>query len=146
MFTFKRSVPVFYATTEGHTLRNSQEPAEQSLLHTMRQLLLVLVTAGMLGTAADLLLLEHFENAWQLPPLVLIGIALLVVARLFISGGAVAVIAMRVIMICFIAAGCVGILLHYNGNSEFQREIDPAWPAGASLYLSTSIATLARPR
>jgi peptidoglycan/LPS O-acetylase OafA/YrhL len=106
-------------------MRNSQEPAEPSLLHTMRQLLLVLVTAGMLGTAADLLLLEHFENAWQLPPLVLIGIALLVVAWLFISGGAVAVMAMRVMMICFVAAGCVGILLHYNGNSEFQREIDP---------------------
>jgi peptidoglycan/LPS O-acetylase OafA/YrhL len=106
-------------------MHNTQKPAEQVALHTMRQLLLVLVTAGMLGTAADLLLLEHFENAWQLPPLVLIGIALLVVAWLFIGGGPVTVIAMRIIMICFIAVGCVGILLHYNGNSEFQREIDP---------------------
>lgn len=93
---------------------------------TMRRLLLVILTLGMLGTAADLLLLDHFEDVWQLPPLLVIASALLVVAWLVVSGRPVAVVAMRVAMVAFIAVGCAGILLHYNGNSEFQREIDPS--------------------
>ena len=93
---------------------------------TMRRLLLVILTLGMLGTAADLLLLDHFEDVWQLPPLLVIACALLVVVWLVISGRPVAVIALRVSMVAFIVVGCSGMLLHYNGNSEFQREIDPA--------------------
>jgi hypothetical protein len=91
----------------------------------MRRLLLAILTLGMLGTAADLLLLDHFEDVWQLPPLLVIVCALLVVAWLVVSGRPVAVIALRVTMIAFIAVGCAGILLHYTGNTEFQREIDP---------------------
>jgi hypothetical protein len=91
----------------------------------LRRLILVILTVGMLGTAADLLLLKHFEDIWQLPPLLLIGGALLVVVWLVLSGRAMAVMALRMTMIAFIAAGCAGILLHYSGNSEFQREIDP---------------------
>jgi hypothetical protein len=99
---------------------------EPAPLTTMRRLLLVVVTLGMLGTVADLLLLAHYESGWQLAPLMLIGLALLVVAWLVVSGGWRAVAAMRLAMVSLIAAGGVGILLHYGGNSEFQREIDPA--------------------
>ena len=91
----------------------------------MRRLLLVILTLGMLGTAADLLLLNHFEDVWQFPPLLVIVCALLVMAWLVVSSRPVAVVAMRVSMVAFIVVGLAGILLHYNGNSEFQREIDP---------------------
>ena len=39
--------------------------------------------------------------------------------------------AMRILMVLFVAAGFLGIALHYLGNREFQREMDPAlagWP------------------
>ena len=106
-------------------MTNSPERRQRDLI-TMRRLVLVILTAGMVGTAADLVLLGHYESVWQLAPLALIALALLVVTWLFISDGTLAVIVMRVTMIGFIAAGCAGMLLHYNGNSEFQREIDPS--------------------
>src|ERR1700741_1386661 len=99
--------------------------AEPALLTTLRRLLLILVAFGMLGTAADLLLLEHFENGWQMTPLVLIAVALALVVWLFVEATPAALVAMRARMIGFLGAGGLGVLLHYNGNSEFQREIDP---------------------
>jgi hypothetical protein len=99
--------------------------SEPALMATMRRLLLAVVAVGMLGTGADLLLLEHYEDVWQLPPLVLVAIALLVVAWLAATEAPLAVTGMRITMVCFVAAGVAGVFLHYNGNSEFQLEIDP---------------------
>ena len=107
-------------------MTNSSKHINDDASATMRRLLLVILTLGMLGTAADLLLLDHFEDVWQLPPLLMIVLALLVITWLAVSGRPVAVLALRVSMIAFVVVGCAGILLHYRGNSEFQREIDPA--------------------
>jgi hypothetical protein len=106
-------------------MRDQPSYLEQSV-RTLRRLLLVIVTIGLLGTAADLLLLNHYESGWQLIPLVLIALALPVVATLAVDDGFIAVLAMRVIMVTFVLAGCLGMLLHFNGNREFQRELDPA--------------------
>ena len=115
-------------------MMNGAQPPEPAVLFTMRRLLLVVIGVGLAGTAADLLLLEHYDGPWQLPPLVLIGLALLVVAWLVVRMSPLAVAVMRITMICFMVAGCAGILLHYKGNSEFQREIDPAL-RGRALFL-----------
>ena len=104
---------------------SAPHPPETPALRTIRRLLLAVLTIGMIGTAADLLLLEHYDGAWQFPPLVLIGIGILCAVALSVSAGPLAVTVMRVTMVCFIAAGLLGIVLHFNGNSEFQREIDP---------------------
>ena len=95
------------------------------MTQTLRQLLLAIIAMGLAGTAADLLLLGHYEEGWQLVPLVLVGLGLLNVAWVALRPGTVAMTMMRVVMVTFIAAGVLGLLLHYNGNSEFQREIDP---------------------
>jgi hypothetical protein len=99
---------------------------EAALLATMRRLLLAVIVIGMLGTLADLILLEHYEDASQMPPLVLILLGVLVAGWVAFGSGPLAVTIMRTTMVCFIAAGCAGIFLHYRGNSEFQREIDPS--------------------
>jgi hypothetical protein len=55
----------------------------------------------------------------------------LAVAAWAVRGGAYAVTTMRIVMVLFVAAGFVGIVLHYLGNREFQLEMDPAaggWP------------------
>jgi hypothetical protein len=104
---------------------------EPPTLAALRWLLLALLTIGLIGTATDLLLLEHFEDAWQLPPLVLIAAGLCSVAWIAARGGAAAIAALRWTMWLCIAAGVVGVALHFNGNREFQQEIDPTlsgWP------------------
>ena len=39
------------------------------MTQTLRQLLLAIIAMGLAGTAADLLLLGHYEEGWQLVPL-----------------------------------------------------------------------------
>lgn len=80
----------------------------------------------MVGTAVDLLLLNHYEEVWQFPPLVMIVFGLVVVAWVWFVGSANAVTAMRITMVLFLATGAAGLLFHYNGNREFQRETDPS--------------------
>ena len=85
----------------------------------------------MLGTAADLMLLDHHEDAWQLVPLVLIGLGLAAAAACAWAAGPGAILLLRVVMVSFVGAGVLGVLLHYFGNVEFQKELDPqqaGWP------------------
>ena len=96
----------------------------------MRRIMLALLVMFMLGTTADLLLLEHHEGVWQLIPLVLMGLGLLVCVW-SLGGRAAAITTMRILMVLFVAAGFLGMALHYLGNREFQQEMDPSlagWP------------------
>ena len=96
------------------------------VLGQLRTLLLLVAVIGMAGTAVDLLLLEHYEDIWQAPPLIVVGLGLVVAGWAWYSGSATAVLAMRITMVLFLATGAAGLVLHYDGNSEFQREMDPA--------------------
>jgi hypothetical protein len=111
---------------------NDSWSTDGNAVRIMRRLLLLILGLSMLGTAGDLLLIAHYEDGWQLPPLVLIGIALVIVGWLGVGAGKaasppwIAVLALRVTMTMFVAAGVAGVLLHYNGNREFQTEMDPS--------------------
>lgn len=43
----------------------------------VRRILLVALVVSLVGTLTELLLLEHFEDAWQWAPIVLLGASLL---------------------------------------------------------------------
>jgi hypothetical protein len=101
------------------------ESREPQPLRTIRAFLLAVLTLGLLGTATDLLLLGHYEDAWQLPPLILIAIGLLTIAALVVTAAPLAVITLRITMVLSILAGGLGVYLHYSGNREFQHELDP---------------------
>ncbi len=87
-------------------------------------MLLALVLLGIVGLALELLLLEHFESIWQWIPLAVLGAG-------FASGIAVAVRPthgtiriLQGVMVLFIGTALVGLYLHYDGNVEFEREMD----------------------
>ncbi len=103
-----------------------REPSEPFALDGMRRLILLLLVVAMIGTAADLMLLNHHEDAWQLVPLGVIALGLLSAAGAAVRGGAAAITLLRVVMALFIGSGMLGLGLHYAGSSEFQRELDPA--------------------
>lgn len=116
------------------------------LLGRLRTFLLALVVFGMVGTGADLLLLGHYEDALQLPPLVLIGVGLAVAIWAWMRSSVAAVMAMRVTMLLFLVTGAAGVVLHYEGNSEFQREMDPSlggWPLFAKVMQAKAPPALA---
>jgi hypothetical protein len=91
---------------------------------TIRRLLLGIIVIGLVGTATELVLLEHFEDSWQLVPLFFIATALVVIAVHAVAASAGTVYLLRTVMGFMIIAGAMGIVLHYRGNAEFQLEMD----------------------
>lgn len=94
----------------------------------VRRILLIALVLGLIGTQAELLLLGHYEDAWQFVPLVLLGAGILVMIAHAIRPGEGTVRGVRLLMVFFVVAGAVGSWLHYHGNSDFELEIDPALP------------------
>lgn len=90
----------------------------------LRRAILGLLLLALAGTGTELLLLEHYEDAWQVVPLVLIGLGLAVTAwRLF--GPGTGLRAFRTVMLLMVASGALGLFLHYRGNVEFELEREP---------------------
>jgi hypothetical protein len=106
-----------------HTASRSDEPV--ALVH-IRQLLLGTLAAGLAGTLGELLLLGHVESLQQWIPIVLLGAGIAIVAWHAALPSARTVRALRVAMALFVAAGLLGVALHYDGNVEFELEITPA--------------------
>ena len=79
----------------------------------------------MLGTVIELLFLQHYEDTWQLAPLILIAAGLVVSGWHASSQTPASLKALRSTMVGFIVAGGLGIALHYRGSMEFQKEVDP---------------------
>ena len=95
-------------------------------LETIRRVLLAILIIGLVGTAAELLLLDHDEEAIQLVPLALIAIAFVAIAWHALDQGGASLRLFQIVMVLFIVAGGVGMVLHYRANVEFQREVDPS--------------------
>jgi hypothetical protein len=91
----------------------------------VRRLLQGLLALGLLGTGGELLLLEHYEGATQVLPLAGIAVALAVLG-LYATGSRPGVVRLfQVTMVTLIGLGGTGVVLHYRGSLEFQRDMDP---------------------
>jgi len=91
----------------------------------LRTLLLVTLLVSLIGTTAELLLLEHFEDVWQWTPIALLTAALLTLGWHALERGPTSLNVLRAIMVLSLASGFVGLLLHYRGNVEFELEMYP---------------------
>jgi hypothetical protein len=95
-------------------------------VESLRQWLFWVLVLGLVGTETELLLLEHYDDPWQLVPLVLIVGAIAVLVWHARRPDARSLRAMQILMASFVMAGFVGLALHFRGAAEFQRETDPA--------------------
>ncbi len=91
----------------------------------LRRAVLAVVVVASLGAATDLVLLAHYEDPWQVVPLVAIGLAACAVTWHLLCPGTASLRALQATMVAFILAGFLGVLLHFQGAAEFQLEIDP---------------------
>jgi len=99
-------------------------------LPRLRRLMLALLVLGLVGVGADLVALQHYEDSWQLVPLFLIAVALIVIVWHLADGGPATVRALRVTMGAFVLTGLLGVFLHYRANLEFQLDMDPTQSRG----------------
>jgi hypothetical protein len=107
----------------------------------LRRVLLLLVVLSIVGLLVELLLLEHYEEPWQWAPLVLLVVALVPTAMMLTRPSRAVVLAFRAVMGVCLAAGALGILLHYRGNVEFERERDPSLAGWALVWEALRGAT-----
>ena len=99
--------------------------ASDAILAVARRAILLILVLAMVGILAELFLTEHFEDVWQVIPLVLLGLGLGVVAWHARAPGSSSARALRAVMTLFVLSGCLGVFLHYRGNVEFEREQNP---------------------
>ena len=96
---------------------------------------------GSIGTALELVLLEHLEDVWQSVPLALVGLGCLALAVLAIRPAIASLRAFQLTMWLFITSGVAGVLLHYQGNVAFELELSPEAAGWALFWESLKGAT-----
>lgn len=94
-------------------------------MQAVRRLILALLAFGLVGTAVELVLMEHYEGFWQAAPLGVIAAGLAVVMWQWVRPTRTGLRVLRLVMVTFVLSGGLGVLLHFRGNLEFQLENDP---------------------
>ena len=107
----------------------------------LRRLLLALVALTALGLIVELVLLEHTESLWQWLPFGVLAAGLANVAVVARRPSPRALRALQGVMALFVVVGALGVLLHYQGNVEFELERDPSARGLTLLWRSLTGAT-----
>ena len=92
----------------------------------LRNLTLLIFTVGTIGSMFDLMLLGHFEDTRQWPPLFLLPAGLVMLAWQRTQRGHLSTRIFQGFMVLFIVSGVVGIWFHYSGNAELELQIYPS--------------------
>jgi hypothetical protein len=108
---------------------------------TVRQMILALVFIGIVGLSLDLLLEKHFESATQLIPLVVLGAGLATTMVVASNPTPAAMKAFIIVMALFVAAGVLGLVLHFKGNMEWALERTPELRGTPLIWKSLTGAT-----
>ena len=87
-----------------------------------RHVVLAVLWLGVVGTGIELLLLKHFDGAWQIAPLALLACGVVALAVLAAVPRPGAVRALQLVMAIFVVSGAIGVLLHYRGNVEWELD------------------------
>jgi hypothetical protein len=88
--------------------------------------LLAVAGLGVLGTLTELLLLAHYEDTFQLIPIFLLVVCLVIMAWHASRPSTTTVRLLQGTMMLLLAAGTAGVAFHFNGAAAFQLEIDPS--------------------
>ena len=100
----------------------------------LRQALLLLLVIGTLGTIVELLLLKHTDGFWQLAPLFLCGLILVVLVWFGVARSTASLRALQGIMVVTLLSGGVGVIQHFRGNVTYASESNPSL-SGRELYV-----------
>ena len=92
---------------------------------SLRQMILALVFIGTIGLILELVLQKHFDSATQWIPIVALGVGLATTGAVARNPKHHTMRAFVITMIVFVAAGVLGLVLHFKGNVEWALERNP---------------------
>src|SRR5262245_11116093 len=94
--------------------------------HDLRFWVFLLFVFSLLGTTAELLMLDHRDSFTKLIPFGVFTIGIVVTALVAFRPTPLTLNVFRAVMLLFVATGIVGLYFHYRGNVEFELEMSPA--------------------
>jgi hypothetical protein len=92
----------------------------------MRFWLGLLALFALFGVIVELILLQHDEEWRQWLPIGVSAVTALLLASQLARPSAGGVLMLRVSAVVLVVSGVLGVYFHYQGNLEFQMEIDAA--------------------
>jgi hypothetical protein len=107
---------------------------QESTTAVLRRAILAILVIVLIGTEAELFLLKHIEDYWQLVPIVLIPLTLVILAWHGLSQGRAALRALQLVMALALVSGGIGVIQHYRANLVDAAESDPSL-SGKALYV-----------
>jgi hypothetical protein len=111
-------------------------PVESARLKRLRNFLTGVVLVGVVGMAAELLLIGHTDGWYQLIPVVLLTAMAVAMAWRLARPRRLTAWVVRLLMLSSVASGLAGVILHYRGNEAFELEMYPTL-SGAALVFET---------
>ena len=111
------------------------------MLSNLRTSLLVLIVFGEVGAGAELFLLGHTEEFWQLAPIVLLGLGVVTGVLVLVRSRRATLRMHQVLMALFMIAGPIGLFQHYSANAEFELEMYPSMGGLELIWESLTGAT-----
>lgn len=94
----------------------------RSFEDTVRAAVIALIIIGILGIGVELVLIGHYDENWQILPLVVLGLGLLATIPAWKHPSRGTLRFFQVVMLTFIVTGVLGIWRHYAGNVEWELE------------------------
>ncbi len=107
----------------------------------LRGAILAILVIVLAGTEAELFLLKHVEDNWQLVPVVIIPFTALVLIWHGFSKGTAALRTLQVLMFASLLAGGIGVVQHYRANLIDSAESDPSL-SGKALYIKATAGSI----
>ena len=101
-----------------------------------RHLALWLFLLGTAGVAIELVLMEHFEDAWQWTPIALLVAGLGFGVSIVFRPTRAMLRAVQALMVVYLFSAGFGIYFHLKANVEFELELHPSM-AGWELIVET---------
>lgn len=90
------------------------------------KLLLIFTVAFMaVGTLLELFLLSHYEDEWQLLPILLIASSLILCIAYSLKTNQWILRTLQVMLWATAFTGCLGVYFHLKANLEFEAELHP---------------------
>lgn len=99
-------------------------------------LVVVTLLFMMLGTAFELVLLDHYEDLNQFIPLLCIGLSMLLVLVLLVYRSRFMALLFKIVLALTAFSGFYGTFLHLRANYEFELEMQPT-AAGWHLFVES---------
>ena len=111
----------------------------------LKQVLVFALLFMIVGSLLELYLLDHYEDTWQLIPILSVGTTLVTLLILFFKKTTKVVNLFKAVLILTALSGVYGVFLHLQSNFEFEQDMKPTatnWEL-FSESLSGALPTLA---